>query len=653
MQKPRIFQGNIHDRNYRDRYTGAERQAADLIDTAGRETESLAGLWTFSIDPYDTALRANWWQERAEDPGVVAGPPDFNIEGWEETPVPSCWNLIDHEYLWYEGSACYVRNFDIILRPRERVFLVFEGVAQDGYVFLNREQIAFHRGGSTPFSVEITNLVNSGRNRLFVVANNTRGDDRVPMSNTDWFNYGGLYRDVALVRVPETFIRNCTVALERDGGISVSVQVDAFRGTIPGSPADAAGVGAAEAMDSAGFATSVPDPVPDSVHLRIDELDISVHIPLKPADYDPEAAKIAATFGDGGRPKPASGRLYGAISLEADPVRWSPENPKLYDVEIHCETDAIFEAIGFRTIEREGRRILLNGEPVFFRGVSMHEDDPKSGKTYAEAEIRRDFETALDLGCNFVRLAHYPHSRMAAQIADEMGLMLWEEIPVYWAIDFANPATRADAENQLSELIFRDRNRASVVVWSVGNENPDSDERLAFMSGLVDVARTLDPTRLVSAACLTDHHENRIADRLAEHLDLIGINEYFGWYDPDYEKLPAMLANSDLDRPVVITEFGGGALVGHRGSTDEFFTEDRQRAIYERQIDEFVKCPYIKGISPWILFDFRCPRRTNRFQRFYNRKGLVADDHETRKLAFETLQEFYAGDETDTLAEQI
>jgi beta-glucuronidase len=472
------------------------------------------------------------------------------------------------------------------------------------------------------------------------------------MSNTDWFNYGGLYRDVALVRVPDTFISNYDVALEGDGGISVSVQVDASGGVLPASPADAAGVGAAEAMDSAGIATSVPVAAPESVHLRIDELDISVDIPLKPASSDPETAKIAAKFGDGGRAEAARALFYGTISLKADPERWSPENPKLYDVELHCGADSIFEPIGFRTIEREGRRILLNGEPVFFRGVSMHEDDPRSGKTYAEAEIRRDFEVALDLGCNFVRLAHYPHSRMAAQIADEMGLMLWEEIPVYWAIDFANPATQADAENQLSELILRDRNRASVVVWSVGNENPDSDERLAFMSGLVNIARGLDPTRLVSAACLTDHAENRIADRLAEHLDLIGINEYFGWYDPEYEKLPAMLANSDPDRPVVITEFGGGALVGHRGSTDEFFTEDRQRAIYERQIDEIVKCPYIKGISPWILFDFRCPRRANRFQRFYNRKGLVADDHETRKLAFETLQEFYAGEETDTLAEQ-
>ena len=631
MQKPRIFQGNIHDRDYRARYTGVERRAGDLLDTAGRETESLSGLWTFSIDPYDSALRSDWWKERKLDPGISAGPPDYDFEGWEETPVPSCWNLIDHEYLWYEGSGCYVRNFDLVPRPHERIFLVFEGVAGDGYVFLNKQHIAYHRGGSTPFSVEITDLVNSGRNRLFVIANNTRGDEKVPMSNTDWFNYGGLYRDVSLVRVPATFIRNYSIALDRDGRISVSVEVDVAGGMVSTDPADAAGVGVAEAMDASGIATSVPAAAPDAVHLRIDELDIAAEIPLA---------------SDGGL-------MTGSITLEADPVRWSPETPKLYDVELHCETDAVFEPVGFRTIEREGRRILLNGEPVFFRGVSMHEDDPKSGKTYAEAEIRRDFEVALDLGCNFVRLAHYPHSRMAAQIADEMGLMLWEEIPVYWAIDFANPTTRADAENQLAELIRRDRNRASVVVWSVGNENPDSDERLEFMSGLVDLARTLDSTRLVSAACLVDHHENRIADRLADHLDIIGINEYYGWYDPAYEKLPMVLENSSPDRPVVITEFGGGALVGHRGSTDEFFTEDRQRYIYERQIEEFVKCRYLKGISPWILFDFRCPRRTNRYQRFYNRKGLVADDHETRKLAFETLQEFYAGDETDTLAEQI
>jgi beta-glucuronidase len=161
------------------------------------------------------------------------------------------------------------------------------------------------------------------------------------------------------------------------------------------------------------------------------------------------------------------------------------------------------------------------------------------------------------------------------------------------------------------------------------------------MSRLVDEVRAIDTTRPVSAACLVNHVENRIEDRLAEKLDIIGLNEYFGWYDPDYGKLPKLFENSNPDKPVFITEFGGGALAGHRGSIDEFFTEDRQRHIYEEQIRTFRQIPYLKGVSPWILFDFRCPRRTNRFQRGYNRKGLLAEDKITKKAAYTVLQEFY------------
>jgi beta-glucuronidase len=223
-----------------------------------------------------------------------------------------------------------------------------------------------------------------------------------------------------------------------------------------------------------------------------------------------------------------------------------------------------------------------------------------------------------------------------------MGIMLWEEIPVYWAIDFENKATFADAKNQLSELVRRDKNRASVIIWSVGNENPDTDARLSFMKGLADTAREVDGTRPISAACLVDHERNRIADRLADHLDIIGINEYIGWYSPDFSLLPDLFENSKVEKPVIISEFGGGALAGHHGSEDELFTEENQRAIYRKQIETFKKIPYIAGTSPWILFDFRTPKRANRFQEGYNRKGLFTADKKYKKLAFYEMQKFYS-----------
>jgi beta-glucuronidase len=221
--------------------------------------------------------------------------------------------------------------------------------------------------------------------------------------------------------------------------------------------------------------------------------------------------------------------------------------------------------------------------------------------------------------------------------------LLWEEIPVYWSIAFDNPETYRDAENQLRELILRDRNRAAVILWSVGNENADTESRLSFMSRLVQTAKALDESRLVSAACLINHEKLLIQDRLAEYLDVIGINEYYGWYDPDFNKLPKILNNSRPDKPVIICEFGGGARLGQRGSVDDLFTEDKQKSLYEQQVQAIKQCPYIAGISPWILYDFRCPRRLNRYQQGYNRKGLIDADRTSRKLAFNVMRQFYRG----------
>jgi hypothetical protein len=237
--------------------------------------------------------------------------------------------------------------------------------------------------------------------------------------------------------------------------------------------------------------------------------------------------------------------------------------------------------------------------------------------------------------------SHYPHDARFARIADEEGVLLWEEIPVYWAIAFTNPDTYADAENQLSELVQRDRNRASVIIWSAGNENADTDSRFSFMARLVEKARVLDGTRPVSAACLINTTKLAIEDRLAEVLDIIGVNEYYGWYDPDFEKLARILENSNPRKPVILCEFGGGARAGHRGTEEDLFSEDRQEWIYKRQLDLISSCPYIQGMSPWILYDFRCPRRLNRYQELFNRKGLIDSDRKTKKRAFCLLSTFY------------
>jgi beta-glucuronidase len=587
MSEQNIFLSHIHDEGYMDPYRTQPATADSLITTdRGGATESLDGVWSFCADPYDTAVRAKWFEVPLRDESGALIPWDFDFDQWEEMVLPATWN-VEAEYLfYYEHSVVFTRTFLYQKGKEAHTVLRFGACAYAATVFVNGAYVGSHEGGSTPFVVDVTSVLQPD-NRIMVILENTRSRGRVPMSNTDWFNYGGIHRSIELLRLPESYIRHAWVGLVpgSDHG-KIFCEVSAAGGKLP-----------------------------SRALLDIPELSVEATVRLE------------------------AGR--GRIEIPAQPELWSPEAPRLYDVTVRAGEDQVVDRIGFREVRREGNEILLNGEKVFLRGVSMHEESVDNGRTLTEDEIRENFSLVKELGGNFARLAHYPHNGLASRIADEIGLLLWEEVPVYWAIEFESDATYGDAENQLSELILRDRNRASVVIWSVGNENPDTDPRLQFMSSLVRRARELDGTRLVSAACLVDHVANRIADRLAEHLDVIGLNEYFGWYEPDFGKFPELLENSRPGKPVIVSEFGGGALAGHHGSRDEMFTEENQEWIYLRQTATIEKIPYIKGMSPWILYDFRTPKRANRFQQGYNRKGLLSEDKSLRKAAFYVLQGFY------------
>jgi beta-glucuronidase len=171
----------------------------------------------------------------------------------------------------------------------------------------------------------------------------------------------------------------------------------------------------------------------------------------------------------------------------------------------------------------------------------------------------------------------------------------------------------------------------------VGNENADTDARLAFMAALAHAARTADPSRLITAACLINRAEFRIEDRLAEHLDVIGLNEYFGWYEQGFQGLHRLLANSRPGRPVIISETGADARAGHRDAAAPLFSEERQAAFYEGQCVALERAAYVRGLAAWLLYDFRSLRRQTREQVGFNRKGVVAEDKTTRKLGFAAL----------------
>lgn len=579
---------HLHDERYAEGFAGGRVGWAGLLAPGGRRTISLDGSWKFTPDLYDEGLRQKWYNWQADPPEQWDWPRDYDEAAAYDMPVPSCWNLARPEWTYFEGSGWYARRFTWPPALHgERLILQIGAANYETRVFLNGQFAGGHRGGSTPFSIDLTAHRVEGENRLLIQVENRRRPERVPMDHTDWFNYGGLYREVALHVVPAVHIRRFAIHLVPDSGVARI---------------------AAEVMLSAAL---------DGVaELEIAELGI--------------ATTFAVTAG------------RGRVEIEAAPELWSPESPRLYDAVLRCGADRVTERIGFREIRTEGEQILLNGRPIWLRGICVHEDDVDLGKTCTEADLRRRFADARAMGANFLRLAHYPHHEMVARIADELGVMLWAEVPVYWAIAFEREDTYADAENQLLELVVRDANRASIIAWGVGNENADTEARYRFMSRLAEAARQADPTRLIAAACLINREHFAIEDRLAAHLDLIGINEYFGWYERGFEGLERLLANSRPGKPVVISEVGADAQAGHRGRADELFTEDCQAEIFRRQLEIVEAAPYVQGFVPWLLYDYRTERRQTRFQRGWNRKGLIAADKTTRKLAFGVLAEHYA-----------
>jgi len=576
----------LHDEDYDVPFNDQSLNHESMVFCGGRERQSLGGDWFFCVDLLDTGLRQKWFALPEMAPGQRAEPWDYDPHDGEQVPVPSCWQMLKEKWYFFEGSAWYSRPLDFD-KPEDgkRRFLRIGAAQYDCKVFLNGAFLGNHYGGSTPFFCELTDHLQEGRNWLMLMVNNTRTLDRVPMRNTDWFNYGGIYREVELIETPATVIRDLFVHLVPDGTYSkvrVALEVDG------------------------------PEKIAE---IHIPALGLSGDIPL-----------------DGGR---------GEAVFEAAPELWSPETPKLYEVSASCGRDKVSDRIGFRQIERRGDEIVLNGSPLFLRGISVHEDDLTAGKMTSEEDLRRRFDHARELNCNFLRLAHYPHHERAAELADELGFLLWEEIPVYWAIAFDNPATYKDARNQLLELIKRDRNRASVIIWSVGNENPDTDARLDFMRGLAETAKASDPTRLTSAACLVNHAKNKIEDRLADHIDVIGINEYYGWYEENFEDLVDIGRNSDPGKPVVISETGADGDISESAPQRGLFSESYMTEVYEKQIETLRDLSYVKGMSPWILYDFRVERRQNIFQRGFNRKGLIAADKKTKKKPFEVLSAYY------------
>lgn len=569
-----------------------------VANITARKTTSLNGQWNYIVDVqeegyYDYRMNPTPWgffqnakPQRPED--LI----EYDFDKAPTMQIPGDWNTQDERLFFYEGTVWFKRSFQWHPTAGRHTLLYFGAINYEAHVYVNGKLAGHHIGGFTPFNMDVTDLLRDGDNFVIVKVDNKRRAENVPTQIFDWWNYGGITRDVCLIDVAPVYIENFSLQLDKKDNrmLNFSVKLNHQEAN-------------------------------QQVTLNIPELKIK---------------KTVTTTTDG----------TANLLIKAKPQRWSPDAPKRYRVEIGMNGETLVDSIGFRTIETRGKQLLLNGKPIFLKGISMHEEKPYGGgRANSIADAHTLLSWAKELGCNFVRLAHYPHNENMIREAERMGIMVWSEIPCYWTIAWKNPQTYANAQQQVTDMILRDHNRANIIIWSIANETPHSPERDQFLGRLAQYARSLDSTRLISMAMevtSASNYKNRLHDNMHQYVDVVSFNQYIGWYR-DVNDAPKMEWEIPYDKPVIISEFGGGARYGLHGDKNQRWTEEFQENLYRENIAMINKIDGLAGTTPWVLKDFRSPRRVlNGIQDYYNRKGLYSDEGQKKK-AFYILQEWYKG----------
>src|ERR1017187_5833225 len=507
--------------------------------------------------------------------------------------VPGDWNTQVAQLFNYEGVLWYERDFDTQPKPGTHTFLHVGAANYRSDVWVNQKRVCDHEGGYTPFDCEVTAVLHPGSNFVVLAVDATRLVDGIPSVGIDWLNYGGLTRDVSLVTVPTAFIDDYDVHLAH--GLAWQ----------------------AGNTEISGYVHVLDAPAGTSVTVDIPEAG---------------AKTTVMTDADGNAPFSVKARKL---------ILWSPESPKLYKVILVSGADKLTDDIGFRDIRVDGTRILLNGKAVFLKGANMHAEAPvRGGRVNTDQDVATILGYLKDLNANFVRLAHYPHDERMERTADRDGIMVWSEIPLWQHISYDKPEVYAKATFMLNEMIRRDRNKASVILWSVSNETPNNATRTQFLTNLANEARRLDPTRPITSAIIGPRaNGNEMVNDapFTKALDVVGQNEYIGWYTGVPEDADTMYWTLP-DKPIIMSEFGAEAKAGNHGATNQRWTEEQQAYVFQHQLLMFAKIPNLRGTTPWILMDFRSPTRSiPKLQDGYNRKGLISEDGK-KKQAFFVMQ---------------
>jgi beta-glucuronidase len=577
-------------------------------DTESRERKSLDGLWSFALDPEGAGRAAGWWR----------GP----LSGGREMAVPASFNDVAadaavRDYfgdIWYQTTVRVPRGWD-----GERIVLHFESATHRATVWVDDAEVMSHEGGYTPFEADVTEHARAGRElRVTALVNNTLTFQSIPpgvVEDTpagprqlywhDFFNYAGLHRTVWLYSTPTTYVGDVTVVTGLDGSTGT---VD-YAVTVEGGEAD------------------------------------RVTVVLRDADGQDVAS------GDG-----VSGRL-----TVGDVHRWAPGDGYLYELEVRVTAadgtvDSYLQTVGIRTVAVDGIRFLINGEPFHFTGFGKHEDLAVIGKGHNDAFLVHDFELLRWIGANSFRTSHYPYSENVLDYADRHGMVLIDETAAVglnmglgggifggqgyttFSPDTVNDASQEVHAQAIRELIARDKNHPSVVLWSIANE-PESETPAAedYFRPLFDVAREADPSRPVGFVnvMLAPHGKCRVS----QFGDVLMLNRYYGWYvDPGDLEAAELTWEAELrawateGKPIIITEYGADTLAGLHSVTPQPWSEEYQVEYLDMNHRVFDRVDAVVGEQVWNFADFATTPGVMRVGG--NKKGAFTRDRQPKAAAF-------------------
>ena len=578
-------------------------------DSQARERKSLNGLWAFALDPQGVGHTAGWWRDRLPGSGEMAVPASFNDIAADAAVRDYIGDV------WYQTTVRVPRGWD-----GERVVLHFESATHRATVWVDDVEVMSHEGGYTPFEAEVTEQARAGQElRVTAVVNNELSFQSLPpgvVEDTpagrrqrywhDFFNYAGLHRTVWLYSTPARYVSDVTVTTGLDGTTG-------------------------------------------SVH----------YVVAAEGAQGAELPAVAVTLRDAEGQLVASGTGVNGTLDVTNVHKWGPGDGYLYDLEVTLvmddrPIDSYHQSVGVRTVAVDGTRFLINGEPFYFTGFGKHEDVAILGKGHSDGYLVHDFELLRWIGANSFRTSHYPYSEDVIDYADRHGVVLIDEtaaVGLNTAINGAdahsyptfspetiNDETQAVHAQAIRELIARDKNHPSVVLWSIANE-PESVSEAAeeYFRPLFDVAREADPSRPVGFVNFAAATHGKC--RVSQFGDVLMLNRYYGWYVNCGDLTAAELIwEAELQgwasegKPIIVTEYGVDTLAGLHSITTQPWSEEYQVDYFDMNHRVFDRIDAVIGEQVWNFADFATISGIQRVGG--NKKGVFTRDRQPKAAAF-------------------